>query len=236
MKQFIYFLFMLLVVMTACDKEAIEVKPLEYDTVTDVDGNTYKTVKIGNQWWMCENLKVEHYNDGSVLNFIDINTNDTTWSNATEGSFCFINDSIYGKLYNYQAVSDSRNLAPAGWHIPSDEEWKTMEKHIGMSDIEASNLAWRGTNQAEKIVIKSSVGWPAASLLFGTNEVGFSALPGGVRVIDGSTNTFQTTAFWWTRTLESNKAYYRYIDFQHKKIFRQRTYPQYGMSVRCVKD
>jgi uncharacterized protein (TIGR02145 family) len=227
---------MLAVVLTACEKETIEVKPLEYGSVTDIDGNTYKTVKIGDQWWMCENLKVEHYNDGTVLNFIDMNIHDTTWSNATEGSYCFINDSIYGKLYNYQAVSDSRNLAPAGWHIPTDEEWKTMEKHIGMSEVEASNLAWRGTNQAEKLVIKSSIGWPVASLLFGTNEVGFSALPGGVRVIDGFTNTSQTTAFWWTSTLESNKAYYRYIDFQHKNIFRQSTYPQYGMSIRCVKD
>jgi uncharacterized protein (TIGR02145 family) len=235
MKQTIIYFFMLIALFTSCDKEKNEVKPLEYSSVTDVDGNKYKTVKIGNQWWMCENLKVAHYNDGSAINLIDISVLDS-WSNTTEGSYCFINDSIYGKLYNYYAVADSRKLAPSGWHIPSDEEWQTMEKYIGMSDTEVSNFAWRGTNQAEKLVIKSSVGWPAASLLFGTNEVGFSALPGGVRVIDGSTNTSQTTAFWWTSILESNKAYYRYIDFQHKKIFRQSTYPEYGMSVRCVKD
>lgn len=236
MKPSFYFLLLLLISVTACQKETIEVKPLEYSTVTDVDGNIYKTVKIGNQWWMCENLNVAHYNDGSAINLIDIGVLDSTWFSTVEGSYCFINDSIYGKLYNYHAVTDSRKLAPEGWHIPSDEEWQTMEKSIGMSDAEAASLAWRGTNQAEKLVIKSSVGWPVSSLLFGTNEVGFSALPGGIRVIDGTTNTFQTTAFWWSSTSESNKVYYRYIDFQHKQIFRQRTYPQYGMSIRCVKD
>jgi uncharacterized protein (TIGR02145 family) len=236
MKQtFIYF-FMLITFLTSCNKETTEVKPLEYGSVTDVDGNTYKTVKIGDQWWMCENLKVEHYNDGSAINLIDISVLDSTWSSTTEGSCCFINDSIYGKLYNYLTVSDNRKLAPVGWHIPSDQEWQIMEKHIGMSDNEASNFAWRGTNEAEKLVIKSSLGWLSSPLVFGTNLVGFSALPGGVRIIDGSTNTFQSTAFWWTSTLESNKVFYRYIDFQHKQIFRQTTYPQYGMSIRCVKD
>jgi len=236
MKHSIIYLFMLFTLLTSCNKESGQVKPLEFSSVTDVDGNTYKTVKIGDQWWMCENLKVSHYNDGSAINLIDISVLDSTWSSTTEGSYCFVNDSVYGKLYNYYALADSRKLAPEGWHIPNDAEWQIMEKNIGMSDVQVSNLSWRGTNEAEKLVVKSSSGWPITSLLFGTDEVGFSALPGGVRITDGSTNTEQTTAFWWTSTLASNKAYYRYIDFQHKEIFRQRTYLTYGMSVRCVKD
>lgn len=227
---------MLIALLTSCNKETNEVKPLEYSSVTDVDGNTYKTVKIGNQWWMCENLKVAHYNDGSAINLIDISALDSTWSKAEEGSYCFINDSIYGKLYNYYAVADNRKLAPEGWHIPSDEEWQIMEKSIGMTDVEVANLAWRGTNEAEKLVVKYSIGWPQTSLLFGSDEFGFSALPSGVRITDGTTNVTQTTGFWWTNTQVSNKAYYRYIDFQHKDIFRQRTYPTYGMSIRCIKD
>lgn len=236
MKNVISFLFVLVFVLVSCNKTTGKVEPLEYGTVTDIDGHTYKTVKIGNQWWMCENLKVEHYADGSPIEYIDVNSNDSIWQQAQVGSYCFINDSVYGKLYNHFAVSDSRKLAPAGWHIPSDAEWQTMEKYIGMSESQASNLAWRGTNEAEKLLVKSSIGWPTSSLLFGTNEYGFSALPGGVRITDGTTNIFQTTAFWWTSTSETTHAYYRYIDYQHKQIFRQHTYPNYGMSVRCVKD
>jgi uncharacterized protein (TIGR02145 family) len=232
----VLFLLLLSVLVLSCHKDNQIIAPLQFGSVTDIDGNVYKTVKIGNQWWMCENLKVEHYNDGSAINMIDITANDSTWTNALIGSYCFINDSLYGKLYNFHAVSDSRNLAPTGWHIPSDLEWQTLEKQIGMSDIEASNLAWRGTNEAEKLVIKSSIGWPTTSKLFGKDEVGFSALPGGVRISDGTTNTSQSIGFWWTSSLKGNKAYYRYIDAQSKQIFRQYTYPSYGMSIRCVKD
>ena len=235
MKNVLFLLF-LSVLVPSCHKDNQIIAPLQFGSVTDIDGNVYKTVKIGNQWWMCENLKVEHYNDGSAINMIDYSANDSTWTNALAGAYCFINDSIYGKLYNFHAVSDSRNLAPAGWHIPSDIDWQTMEKYIGMSDVQASNLAWRGTNEAEKLVIKSSIGWPTTSILFGKDEVGFSALPGGVRISDGTTNTSQSIGFWWTSSLKGNKVYYRYIDAQFKQIFRQYTYPNYGMSIRCVKD
>lgn len=236
MKNVFFLLLIAITVFFSCQKDKQIITPLQYGSVTDVDGNIYKTVKIGNQWWMCENLKVEHYNDGSALNFIDISVLDSTWSNTQEGSYCFVNDSLFGKLYNFQAVTDSRNLAPAGWHVPTDEEWKIMEKYIGMSEVQASNLAWRGTNEAEKLVIKSSLGWPTNAILFGEDEVGFSALPGGVRISDGTTNTSQSVGFWWTSSLKDNKANYRYIDAQFKQIFRQYTYPNYGMSIRCVKD
>lgn len=236
MKKLLFLLPIAFISLLACHKEKQTIEPLQYSTVTDFDGNTYKTVKIGSQWWMCENLKVEHYNDGSPISYIDINALDSNWSHASEGAFCYINDSIYGKLYNYLAVSDVRKLAPEGWHVPTDSEWQTLEKSVGMSDVQASGLAWRGTTEAEKLVVKSSLGWPTNSAVFGSNEVGFSALPGGVRVSDGTTNNSQSVAFWWTSSSKDNQAYYRYIDAQFKRIFRQYTQASYGMSVRCVKD
>jgi uncharacterized protein (TIGR02145 family) len=139
-------------------------------------------------------------------------------------------------LYNYLAVSDARKLAPEGWHIPTDTEWQTLEKSIGMTDAQTAGLAWRGTAVAEKLLVKSSIGWPANSVLFGTDEVGFSALPGGVRISNGSINTSQSVGFWWTSTMKDNLVYYRYIDAQFRGVFRQYTQASYGMSIRCVKD
>jgi len=101
-------------------------------TVTDIDGNVYKTVKIGSQWWTAENLKVTHYNNGdSLINETVIRT----WYDLTVGAYCSYdhdsnNAAIYGYLYNWYAVGDDRNLAPAGWHVPTDEEWKQLEMYF----------------------------------------------------------------------------------------------------------
>lgn len=221
--------------LNSCKKEEVEVKENETSTVTDLEGNVYKTVKIGDQWWMAENLRVTKYNDGSSIIFVDSLQTDSTWAAQTEGAFCKT-DNRYGMLYNWFAVNDSRSLAPAGWHIPTDEEWKTMEKTIGMSTEAANQTAWRGTNECEKIIPKSSAGWPSESTVFGTNESGFSALPGGCRLFNGEINNQSNSAFWWTSTAENNEAWYRYIDRKSKKIFRQHTYQKYGLSIRCVKD
>ena len=97
-------------------------------TVTDIDSNTYQTVKIGNQWWMTENLKVTHYRNGNAIPNV---TDDSAWSSLTTGAYCIYNHdesnaTTYGRLYNCYAVTDSRNIAPAGWHVPTDAEWTTL--------------------------------------------------------------------------------------------------------------
>lgn len=119
------------------------------ETVTDIDGNTYKTIQIGNQRWMAENLKVTRYRNGTAIPTV---TSNTDWFNLTTGAYCNYDNStsdaaIYGRLYNWYAVNDSRNIAPTGWHVPSDEEWKTLEKYLGMSQSEADDTGWRGTNE-----------------------------------------------------------------------------------------
>lgn len=234
-----FLLFMTLFVFSSCGKEESEVQ-LEYGSVIDVDGQTYRTVKIGDQWWMAENLNVTHFKDGTPIPFIPYTLNDdTTWSNNNQSAYTYINDSLLGNLYNFQAVIDSRGLAPEGWHVATDQDWKQLESHLGMSAEDVDATGWRGENQADKITSEFNAGWLASNFddgLYGSNESGFNALPAGVRTVYGYTNIQGSTAFWWSVSNSSNGTWYRYIDLMSKRIFRQQTQPQYGMSIRCVKD
>lgn len=236
MKQILFLVVFLSLGLQACKKETKTPITLEYGTVSDVDGNSYKTVKIGDQWWMCENLRVKHFQDGSAISYI-VNVNqDSLWAIATAPAYSVLNDTLYGCLYNSFAVQDARKLAPTGWHIPSDEEWKTMERTIGMSESQSNQLAWRGTNEAELLLNKNGEGWQTGTVPFGMDTYDFSIFPAGCRLFSGEM-TYGFTAFFWTATSTANgHAYYRYFDYQKKNIFRQTTYPQYGMSIRCVKD
>jgi uncharacterized protein (TIGR02145 family) len=229
------FLSLSIFLLFSCEKDDKDDKvELEYGSVTDVDGNVYGTVKIGNQWWMTENLKVTSYNDGSKINEVLSTENDSVWAKSDSSSFCKIDDR-YGLIYNWYAVADSRKIAPKGWHIPTDEEWKTLEKEIGMSQVEVDKTSWRGVNEAEKLIIKSSEGWVTFDV-FGINSFGFTALPGGCRLFNGVVQNNANASFWWTSTLKDNKAYYRNLDSDHQSIFRYFTYKNYGFSVRCLKD
>ena len=236
-------LILLLLLVQACKKDDKKEIIIEKGTVTDIDGNQYQTVKIGDQWWMAENLKVGHYRDGSPITEIptDLGTQqatqqaDSVWAQSL-GAYCTFEDSIYGHLYNHFAIEDINQLAPEGWHIPSDAEWKILEKTIGMQQNQIDALAWRGTNEGEILMNKALVGWPQASLAFGSDLYGFAALPGGCRLQNGFTNTQKNTAFFWSSSADGNQAWYRYLDAQKKTIFRQQTYRSYGMSIRCIKD
>ncbi|MBI4645984.1 MAG: fibrobacter succinogenes major paralogous domain-containing protein [Bacteroidia bacterium] len=106
-------------------------------TVTDIDGNIYNTIIIGTQEWMQENLKVIHYRNGDAIPDV---TGDTQWSNLSTGAYCNYNNNesnalIYGRLYNWYAVADSRNICPAGWHTPTDAEWTTLTDYLGGFNI-----------------------------------------------------------------------------------------------------
>jgi uncharacterized protein (TIGR02145 family) len=221
---------------TGCQEEETSVRVIETSTVTDVDGNVYKTVKIGNQWWMAENLKVERFNDSSSVAFISVNSLNSDWQNTADPAYTSLNDSQYGLLYNYAVVENTKNIAPEGWHVPTDEDWKILEKEIGMSAEETQSLGWRGNNEAEKLTSLYSAGWPEGAALFGTDEFGFNAKPAGCRLFNGQTNYQGNTSFWWTASTYDNEGWYRYIDANQTRIFRQHTYKGYGMSIRCVKN
>jgi uncharacterized protein (TIGR02145 family) len=221
---------------TGCQDEVDPPRVIETSTVTDVDGNVYKTVKIGNQWWMAENLKVTRFNDSTSLAFISVNALNSDWQNLVEAAYTSLNDGQYGLLYNFAVVEHTKNIAPEGWHVATDEDWKAMEREIGMSNNETQALGWRGLIEGEKLTSLFSEGWPEGAALFGTDEFGFNAKPGGVRVFNGETNFQGNTSFWWAATANGNEAWYRYIDANQTRIFRQHTYKGYGMSIRCVKN
>jgi len=209
-----------------------------YETgmVTDIDDNTYQTVKIGNQTWMAENLKVTHYRNGNAISKVP---NNTVWSATSEGAYCNYdntdsNADIYGSLYNWYAVNDSRNIAPEGWHIPTDEEWKELEMYLGMSQVDVDATGWRGTDEGGKLKHAGTSHWntPNAGA---TNESGFTALPGGYRNDtsgDGTFNGLGLSANFWSST----DAWTHALNYLNSQVYRNEDYKSPGHSVRCVKD
>jgi len=213
-------------------------------TVTDIDGNVYRTVQIGNQWWMTENFRVTHYRNGDAL---PIASSNEDWMEAyykTSSIYCYYdneitNVAIYGALYNGYAIIDSRQLAPEGWHIPTDDEWKQLEMQLGMSqsDADKSN-AWRGTNQGGKIKESGTVHWTSPNL-GATNVTGFNALPGGYR--DSKNGKFMqknNNSMFWTSTnnVFYSTIWYRSQHFNSDDCYRYHISKFCGLAVRCVKD
>ena len=209
-------------------------------TVTDIDGNVYQTIIIGTQEWMMENLKVTHYRDGTA---IPTGHSNSDWSNLSTGAYAVYNDDesnadTYGYLYNWYAVDDSRNIAPEGWHVPTDDEWKTLEMHLGMSQSEADNTGYRGTNEGSKLAGNADL-WNDGDLEnnaeFGTS--GFTALPGGYRTPNGGYGSTGHYGYFWSSTEGSSSlAWYRRLHYSNSEVYRYYGYKHYGFSVRCLRD
>ncbi|MFB6318394.1 FISUMP domain-containing protein [Saccharicrinis sp. FJH54] len=231
---------------------SIEKLPSDSGTVTDIDGNTYKTVKIGDQWWMAENLRVTNYSDGTPIPKVEDNTE---WANLgdnnTDKAYCWYdNDSIsyaqtYGALYTCAAATNGtpfngtypvQGACPDGWHVPSDEEWKVLEMYLGMSRENADAIGYRGTVEGNKL--KAILGWLNNGN--GTDDYGFSALPGGYRdSVVGSFNRMGSFGRWWSSTVytsEDDASYSRDLVDTNSDILRWLYYKSIGISVRCVKD
>jgi uncharacterized protein (TIGR02145 family) len=190
--------------------------------------NVYRTVKIGHQWWMAENLKEIYYRNGDIIPNV---RDHQEWSSLTTGACCSYNNDdanipVYGRLYNWFAIKDSRGLAPSGWHIPSDAEWQILADYLGGDDMaggkmkEAGTLHWNITDSGA------------------TNESGFSALPGGYRLIYGGAfiGLGYDAAFYSSTEFESNYAWFRALLSTDSHIKRLRNLEQSGLSVRCVRD
>jgi uncharacterized protein (TIGR02145 family) len=212
--------------------------PPDCGTVTDIDGNIYRTIKIGAQVWMAENLKVTHYRNGDPISYVP---DAGTWFGLTGGAYCEYNDdlnnsTIYGKLYNWQAVADARDIAPAGWHIPTDAEWKVLEIYLGMSQTDADGINWRGTDEGGKLKESGGQHWEDPNL-GATNESGFAALPGGFRLNAGNFADLHHSGIFWTDTeYDIATAWFRYVSTDYSQINRSANMKGYGYSVRCVKD
>lgn len=208
--------------------------------ITDIDGNVYKVVHIGNQYWMEENLKVTHYRNGDDIAYI-FDSDD--WTNTNSGAYCnygnmYPNIEIYGNLYNWYAVGDSRELAPEGWHVPSDAEIIELEMYLGMSESEANSTNWRGTNEGSKLAGNTDL-WCGGVLInnaeFGTS--GFSFLPGGSRDNYGTYYNISFYGNFWSSTeYNGTNAWNRLLHYGNTDIARAAIIKHYGFSVRCVRD
>jgi uncharacterized protein (TIGR02145 family) len=207
-------------------------------TMIDIDGNEYHTVQIGDQCWMFENLKVTHYRNGDAIPNV---TNFADWGNLSTGAYSSYgndakNGAIYGLLYNWAAVNDSRNIAPIGWHVPTDEEWKELEMSLGMSQSEADDTEWRGTDEGGKMKEAGTSHWYSPNT-GATNSSGFTALPGGYRRLNGAFDLLgYITSFWSSSGGPSNSAWFRHLNYPNSDIYRDYANKKVGYSVRCLRD
>jgi len=199
-----------------------------YGTMTDQDGNVYKTIVIGTQTWMAENLRTTMYRNGDPIPNV---TDNAAWSALTTGAQCTYNNTenaetiaTYGRLYNWYAVSDIRNIAPTGWHVPTDADWTTLKTYLGGGAggkmKEPGITHWTSPNTGA------------------TNESGFTALPGGLRgnsgfgFYEGGDYTI-----WWSRTdYPPTENAWRYSIGSNNSLYDDYANKRYGFSVRCVKD
>ena len=184
---------------------------------------------------MVENLRVTHYNDGSELS---TGYNDMEWSKLSSGAFTIYDDAInienYGYLYNWYAIDDERGICPEGWYIPSDEEYKLLEMHLGMSESEADTTYWRGTDEGGKLKEEGLEHWDTPNT-GATNESGFTGLPGGARDANGSYFNIGGGGYYWTSSTNfSNDAWYRLIAYNKSEISRLPVAKRSGQSVRCI--
>jgi uncharacterized protein (TIGR02145 family) len=196
---------------------------LTYGSVTDIDGNTYKTVEIGAQTWMAENLKTTRYNDGTE---IPLKLSSLLWEDTTSLSYCYYNNDsiVYGALYNWYTVN-ANDICPAGWHIPTDDEWTTLSSVLGGENVAGSKLKETGTTH-----------WNSPNE-GATNESGFTALAGGYRSASGTYNNIKRYGYFWTSTGNtSTDAFCRYIYYVFNTLNQSSSNKMSGLSVRCIKD
>ena len=195
--------------------------------VTDVDGNSYNSVKIGLQIWMVENLKTTKYNDGGSIPLV---TDNTSWISLTTPGYCWYNNDVdiykadYGALYNWYTVNTGK-LCPQGWHVSTDTEWTILTTYLGGQYLVGGKLKETGT-----------VYWNSPNS-GATNESGFTALPGGLRFYNGAFSNHGTYGNWWSAT--EGGATYAWswnIYCCDAQVQRSTNENYFGFSVRCLKN
>jgi len=204
----------------------IETDGVERLAVIDYDGNVYKTIQIGDQVWMAENLKTTKFNDGMTIPLV---TDNVTWlSLSSPGYSAYDNNrrigNTFGALYNWYAV-ETGNLCPAGWHAPTDEEWTILANYLGGSLVAGGKLKEVGTTH-----------WYSPND-DATNETGFTALAGGYRDYKGPFGSLGYVGHWWSSTeISTTQAWNHWMFYENGELYRYEYGKRYGLSVRCVKD
>ena len=202
--------------------------------ITDIDGNTYDTLRICNQTWTKKNLNVSRYRNGDIIPQV---TDQTQWVNLTTGAWCYYNNdsangAIYGKLYNWYAVNDARGLAPEGWHVPNNGEWNKLVKCLDVN-ADTTIIDWRSTIAGN--YLKSTNGWLDNGN--GNNISGFTGLPSGYRTPDA---TFISEGiegdYWSSTTYDDLSAGFSSLHYYYSGLFRTNITKSFGISIRLVKD
>ncbi len=203
---------------------------LTYGTMTDQSGNTYKTITIGTQTWMAENLRTTKYRNGDPIPNV---TDETAWARLSTGAYCYDNNNsnsstIYGRLYNYYAILDSRNIAPTGWHVATVNDWNTLVNRCGGTMVAGNKLKEKG--------------WKHWLLnMDATNESGFTALPNCTRFDNGfwdSVSLPGASGTWWCNSGNTDNLVCWNLNGNNGDV-TSNAYgndAQDGNPVRCVKD
>lgn len=195
------------------------------ETIKDVDGNIYHMVTIGSQVWLVENLKTTTYNNGVSIPPV---TGNSAWEALAAPGYCWYGNDLskktsYGALYNWYAISEG-NLCPTGWHVPSVTEWTTLLTHIG------------GYEGGGKLKETGTTHWMTPNT-GATDEIGFTALPGGYRYNNGTFYELGEQGYWWSSTLlNATQAYNFHLSSANTRLGQSADDKEYGYSCRCIKD
>ncbi len=203
---------------------------LTYGSVSDIDGNNYRTIQIGTQTWMAENLKTTRYNDGTNIPHV---TDNIVWGTLKTPGYCWYNNNaeayknVYGALYNWYTVNTGK-LCPEGWHVPTNLEWTILIDHIGGEATAADMLKEAGF---EHWVMNSSVN--------PTNLTGFTALPGGIRWLNDSwrfSNMYHNAYWWASNEYSASLSWQLFMSAYQSNVNLGWGVKECGHSVRCIKD
>jgi uncharacterized protein (TIGR02145 family) len=208
-------------------------------TVTDVDGNRYNTVTIGNQLWMAENLKTTRYDDNTTIALV---TDDAEWAELSGPGYCWYNNDeatykkSYGALYNWYVLNNAnngdKNVCPYGWVAPTDEQLTSLTDYL-----EDNGYGFQGTETDIAKSVAATLGWTVnpspgtpGNYPEGNNISGFTALPGGFRSNDGSFGNIDNDGYWWT----TSDSWYRNMSSDYSKVYRGQWGKTHGFSIRCI--
>jgi len=216
-----------------------------FGTMTDQDDNSCKTVTIGTQTWMAENLKVTHYNDGTAIPNV---TGTSAWGKLySSGAYCCYDNnksylSTYGLLYNWATVNTGK-LAPKGWHVPTDAEWTILTNYLT-----SNGFGYGGSGDEIAKSLSATSGWKTSTTVgrvgndqSSNNKSGFAALPGGFRYSEGGFRQFNddvtiiNEGYWWSSS-SSDGSHCRSITYNGGSVGIGNIDSRYGYSVRCIKN
>jgi uncharacterized protein (TIGR02145 family) len=210
-----------------------------YGSMTDQDGNVYKTVVIGTQEWMAENLKASHYRNGINIPLVN---NSTVWQGLTGDALCWYNDDSatyncpFGKLYNWYAVTSVNNLCPSGWHIPSDSEWNKLAINLDNTADTTCIACVQSSISGGKLKTTGTQYWSMPNNA-ADNSSGFSAIAGGYRNNFGLFSNQGSSSFYWSNSVYNTQfGLDYYLDYNNGNINKYYGDKRSGLSVRCLKD